>query len=264
MKSVKKYVIGIASVILAGSLGVSCTKKYDEKLTRVEGNDNTSILQVYMAMVGPARNYVYVDSKPVNGSSMVWGSVFPTTAYGFTVPGGVRAFLVKDTATSSTQVPLSFGENLAAGKNYTVFMYDTTTAPKQKTVETNIEIPSDTSARIRFANFIYTTSAIPPVDIYSKRLNAVIFNNVAVSEVTNFIPYASAVTDTFYVRNSGSPNNIQNFKPGTAPAPGEFVDITLVLRPTGKRSYTLVYRGGAKSTGTTNGTVRTLSSFVNY
>jgi hypothetical protein len=264
MKSLRIYAVGIDSVVLAGALGISCKKSFDEKVPGLYGNENTSILQVYMAIVGPARNYVYVDSKPVNGASMVWGSVFPTTGYGFTVPGGVRAFLVKDTATSSTQVPLSFAENLQAGKNYTVFVYDTTTAPKQKTVETPIVVPSDTSARIRFANFIYSTSAIPPVDIYSKRQNKVIFNNVVITGVTDFIPYPSGLTDTFYVRNAGSPNNLQNFRPATMTVPAEFVDISLILTPTTKRSYTIVYRGGAKSTGTTNGTVRTLSAFANY
>ncbi len=264
MKSVKIYVVGIASLLLAGALGISCKKSFDEKVPGQYSFTNSSILQVYNAMVGTARNYVYVDSKPVNGAAMVLGSVFPTTGYGFSVPGGVRAFLVKDTLTASTQVPLSFSENLTAGKNYTLFMYDTTTTPKQKTVETNIVIPSDLSSRLRFANFVYNPTGIPAFDIYSKKRNANIFTNVQVTDVTGFIPYDSDVTDTFYIRPTGTTTNLQNYRPATMTVPAAFLDVIAVLTPTAKRSYTLVFRGGYRGTGTTNTNPRTLSVFANY
>ncbi len=140
-------------------------------------------------------------------------------------------------------------------------MYDTITSPKQKTVATNIEVPTDTTARIRFAHFPYSPTEIPAVDIFSVKRNANIFTNVALTEVTGFVPIASGVTDTFYIRPTGSGTNLQNFNP--SPAPGAWTNIQAVLTPTIKRGYTLIFRGGYRATTTTNATVRSLSVFVN-
>jgi len=204
--------------------------------------------QVFMAMVNATRNYVYVDGNPITGSLMSSGSIFPsgTGTYASAITTGVRAFLVKDTLSATTQVPLSFSENMMPGKNYTIFVYNDITSPKQKTVLTDIVIPSDTTARIRFANFIYHTVAVPAIDIFSFNRNANIFTNVAVSDVTGFIPYPSGLTsptnpDTLYVRETGTLVNI--FK----------VPLTL----TQKRSYTFVYRGIHAGT-------RATSLFTNY
>lgn len=246
MTIINKFIIGISS-LAAVTLASSCTKSFDEKVDQQQNFGNNSILQLYMGTVSATRNYVYVDSKPVNGAAIILGNVFPATGLGYSVPGGVNGFLVKDTLTSSTQVPLSFSQNLAAGKMYTIFMYDTINSPKQKTVETNIVIPADTTARLRFANFIFTKTAVPAVDIFSKRRNVNVFTNVNVTEVTDFIPVPSAFTDTFYVRETGTTNQLA---------------VLNGLNPTQKRSYTLVFRGRYQ---TTSGTIaRTLSSFINY
>jgi hypothetical protein len=225
-----------------------------------------------MAMVNASRNYVYVDTKPVTGSLLTPGIVFPATGLGFTVPGGLRDFLVRDTLPASPQIPLSFAENLSANKSYTLFVYDTTTAPRQKTVETEIIVPTDNSARIRFASFVYSPTAIPTAfDIFSVKRNANIFTNVNLTDVTAFIPYQSNVTDTFYIRPTGTGTNLQNWSRNPQPA-GTLVNIQLILTPLPKRSYTIVFRGGYRSSNIQNLTspfaanphVRTLSSFVNY
>ena len=154
--------------------------------------------------------------------------------------------MIRDTLTATTQTPLSFAQNMDVGKNYTIFMYDTINAAKQKTVETKIVVPGDTTARLRFANFIFSKNAVPAVDIFSKRRNVNVFTNVAVTGVTDFIPVPSAFTDTFYVRETGTTNQLA---------------VLNGLTPTEKRSYTLVFRGRYE---TTSGTIaRTLSSFIN-
>lgn len=252
----------ICFLVMAGFLFQSCAKKVDSKLTLQSDLSNKSIVQVYMAMVNANRNFVYVDGKQVNGASMISGSVFPATGLGFSAPVGLTGFLVRDTLPTATQIPLSFASNLAASKNYTVFVYDTLNSPKQKTVETTIEIPADTTARLRFANFTYHPMAPPAaVDIFSVKRNANIFTNVQVTDVTPFIPYASALNDTFYIRLTGTGTNLQNWSP--TPAPGAFVNIQATLNPTAKRSYTLVFRGGYRASVTTNTTVRNLSVFIN-
>lgn len=259
MKLNKLYSAGLAGLIIISSAFVSCTKKFEESTLLQNDFTNSSIMQVYVATVNASRNFVWVDANRINGASLTSGSVFPTTGFGFNVGGGLRNFLVRDTLSTSTQVPYSFAENLQAGKTYTLFMYDTITTPKQKTVATNIEVPTDSTARLRFANFIYSPNAVPAFDIYSKKRNENIFTNVQVTEVTGFIPYASAVTDTFYIREAGTGINLQNRNPTT----GAMSDVIAVLTPTTKRSYTLIFRGGYRASSTTATTVRTLSVFVN-
>lgn len=263
MKSIKIKVLGISCSLAIAVSMISCTKSFDEKTTQQTDFSNSSFMQVYMATVGADRNYVYVDGKPVTGTKLILGSAFPSIGYASNVTAGVKSFLIRDTLSTSTQIPLSFAQNFNVAKNYTIFMYDTTTSPKQKTVETNIVIPADTTARIRFANFIYNPVALPSgFDIYSARRQANIFTNVQLTDVTEFIPYATNLTDTFYIRLTGTTTNLQNLRP--TPAPATLIDVTAIFTPRPKRSYTLVFRGGYRSATTTIATVRTLSVFTNF
>jgi hypothetical protein len=229
----------------------SCEKTFDDKLVTNQDLNNSAVVQVYNAIVNSARNYVYVDGNPVTGALLVPGSVFPAfnTGIGFNLSGGLHNFTVKDTLRTSTQVQINFAEDLQAKKYYTVFLYDTISSPKQKTVLTNIEVPTDTSARLRFANFIYNPSAVPNIDVFSYVKNANIFTNIPVTGVTDFIPYPAQFIgpDTLYIRETGTTVNIIKFPivGGTAPT---FVP---------KRSYTLVYRGSHRGT-------RIASIFPNY
>lgn len=229
----------------------SCTKQ-QAKLVAQQQTDfsNSSIVQVYIATVNATRNYVYVDGAPITGATLSSGSLFPSgvATIGSNIQPGLRAFLVRDTSTAitATQVPLSFAQNLQVGKIYTIFMYDTINSPLQKTTQTNIVVPTDTTARLRFANFVFSKTAVPAVDIFSKRRNINVFTNIQVTDVTDFIPVPSAFNDTFFVRETGTLNQLA---------------VLNGLNPTQKRSYTLVFRGRYQST---TGTVaRTLSSFIN-
>lgn len=256
MKSIKKYITGAAALVVSGMLLSSCEKTFDADLPLNAGLENNAIVQVYMATVNTARNYVYVDSKPVTGAAMVLGSIFPTTGYGFSVPSGPRAFVVKDTLTASTQVPISFAQNLQVGKHYTLFMYDTISSPKQKIVEDNIVAIADTTARIRFANFVFSKIAIPAMDIYSANKKANIATNVQITDVTNFIPYETNVTDTFTIRLTGTTTNLMNT--------GVTTPIRVILTPREKRYYTLVFRGSYTTIANASVQARNLALFVNY
>lgn len=264
MKSIKIYAFGIIT-LLSVVLVISCTKDFDSKTVLQKDFSNSTLAQVYVATVNASRNYVFVDGNPVTGALLSSGSLFPSSGYAFNVNSGVRNFVVLDTLTATTQVPLSFAENMQVSRNHTIFLYDTISTPKQKTVTTDIVIPSDNSARLRFANFPYSPVDIPMIDIYSARLKANIFSNLSVTDVTNFLVVPSNITDTFYVRLSGTTVNLQNFVPPTPPATvGSFSEIRSIATFTAKRSYTLVFRGGFRATATTNSTVRTLSLFANY
>ncbi len=244
--------------VLAMTTLLSCTKSFDEKTVQQTDFTNSTLVQVYLATLGASRNYVYMDGTKLTGSLMTTGSVFPSTGYAVSVPGGLHSFQVKDTLSSSTQVPLTFAENMQVGQNYTIFMYDTITTPKQLTVPTNIVVPGDTSARIRFAHFAHSTDPVPAVDIFSVKKNANIFTNVQFTEVTDFVPIASRTTDTLIVRLAGSGDNLTNFTSTGTPT-----TVWAITTPTDKRSYTLIFRGGYNTVVTNKATVRTLSVFAN-
>lgn len=245
MKLINKIILGTTCLPLMVAALVSCTKSFDSKLNVTYGNEKSSNVQFFVATVGAARNYIYVDSKPINGSALIAGSIFPSVGYGFSVPTGMRSFLIRDTLTATTQPQLSFAQNMEIGKNYTVFAYDTITSVKQKTVETPIVVPADTSCRLRFANFIYNPNAISAVDVFSFNRNANLFTNVSVTDVTGFIAYPSALlADTLYVRPTGNTSTT-------------LYKLTITGGLTQKRSYTLVYRGSDRGT-------RTSSLFANY
>jgi len=213
------------------------------------------MVQVHDAIVGSTRNYLIVDAKTITGSALAYGGTFPAgTPASFNITPGFRAFNIYDTLATTTQVPLTFAQDMQATTNYTIFLYDSINAPKQKTVANNIVVPNDTTSRLRFANFVYNSGATLPTgfDIYSVKRNEVIFSNVSQTQVTDFIPYASAITDTFYVRLNGSTTNLTNGA----------TTILTSLNPTRLRSYTLIFRGSYRATTGTN--AKALSTFINY
>ncbi len=245
MKFNKSTIQQLGALLLIGTVLISCEKSFDEKTNQNRDVNANSVVQVYVGTVGASRNYVYVDGRPQNGVALSSGSVFPAVAYGFYVPAGQRAFLVRDTLSTTTQVPLSFANVLGGGKSYTIFTYDTITAVKQKTVETQIVVPTDTTCRIRFGHFAYSPTLMPNVDLYSFRRAANVFTNINPTDVSGYIPYASRLTDTLQVRETGTTNVLAQLN-------GFF--------GTEKRSYTLVYRGSHRGAAA----VRFLSSFINY
>lgn len=234
-----KYMIAGCALLTGWMTITGCDKELDPTIEENFDFTNTSNVQVFNAIVGSNRTYLYVDNKPVNGATIAYGAAFPSSAYGFTVTGGSNSFLLRDTLATSTQSPLSFMPNLEAGKSYTIFAYDTSTAPKQLTIENNVAIPTDTTARLRFANFQYSVANRPNVDVYSVKRAQNIFTNIGKTQVTDFIPYASAQNDTLIVRETGT-NTVVGQLNG--------------INPLQQRIYTVVLRGGVS---------RTVSSFAN-
>jgi len=264
MKLINKITLAIIGMVSLSA----CVKKMGKEIAMEQLDlDNKALIQVYNASIpssttDPRRNYVYVNSKAVTGSALTYGNVFPAAA-GFAAVPGYSVFLIRDTISTSLQPQISFAENLESGRSYTIFMYDTFTAIKQKTVQTDIVIPSDTTARIRFANFVYSPNQLPAFDLFSKRQNANLFSNISATEVTNFIPIASRLTDTLIIRVAGSGTDLLNRVISGTPPVTTFVPVQLILTPTQLRSYTVVFRGGYRNDLTGSASVRTLSSFTN-
>jgi hypothetical protein len=207
---------------------------------------NKAQLKVYDAVVSATRNYVYADNVPLTGTSLAIGSTFPGNISYSAINPGNKTITIRDTLLSSSQLPITFTNNFEAGKYYTVFLYDTLNNVKFKVVEDKISIPADTSSSLRFANLIYSKTAVPNVDIYSKNMNREIFSNVSIGQVTDFINYPSKVVDSFFVKETGTFNLLAG----------------LLFTPQEKRIYTIVFRGRYQTIGIT-AISRTLTFFTN-
>lgn len=224
----------------------SCKKEFGkEHATEDTDYTNKSYVQVYNGILNAARNSMTIDGNQVTGALLAYNSNFPATPSNFAVTSGFKEFAVRDTLTATTQVPLSFAQVLQPGAYYTIFLYDSLNNPKQKIVQNNITIPTDTTARVRFANFIYTRVNVPNVDIFSLKRNSNVFTNIPITGVTDYVPYASSLNDTLYVRETGTLNQLAALNG---------------FNPTRLRSYTLVFRGRYQTTGTT-GIARLLTAF---
>jgi hypothetical protein len=244
MKLLKIIIINLGAIAIS-SFYTSCNKETPKTAATQSDFSNSALVQVFSATITAAGNKIYVDGNPVSGAAVGYGGVYPGTAFAFELSPGARSFLIKDTLDTTHQVPLTFSQNLSAGKSYTIFTYDTITSPKQVTVLNNIEIPSDTTCRLRFANFIYSTASLPNVDVYSfnSGTTSPVFSNVPTDSVTNFIPYAAGLSDTLYVYATGttSPLIVKKLVPGLVQT----------------RSYTSACTGRFRGT-------KTISTFATY
>jgi hypothetical protein len=260
MKSLKLILAVVGGLMLMAF--ASCVKKVGKEAAKEQTDfRNNAFIQVYNATLGSSRNYVYVDAAAITGAALAYGGTFPSTPANFTLTAGFRELLIKDTLSTSTQAQQSFAETFQASNNYTIFTYDTSIAAKHKTVRNDIVVPTDTTSRIRFANFVYSPNPVPAVDIFSKRRNANVFTNVPVTEVTDYIPFDSRNSDTLIVRIAGSGTDLLNRVVSGTPPVTTFVPVQLILTPTRLRSYTVIFRGGWRTDLSSAATVRTLSLF---
>src|SRR4051794_35614652 len=88
----------------------SCKREIPQVAVVNPGVSTVATVQVFNATVRSTRNYIYVDNVPVSGAAVAFGGVFPATAYAFMVNAGSRSLLIKDTATVTSQVPLTFSQ----------------------------------------------------------------------------------------------------------------------------------------------------------
>lgn len=251
--------INILIPVLFSLQFISCTREIPQVADLEKEINKSATLQVFNATVKSVRNYIYIDGVPVTGATLGFGSIFPAAAFGIKITPGPRAILIKDTTANTIQVPITFTQNFDAGKSYTTFTYDTLTSIKQITIVNNITIPTDTTSRLRFANFIYNTTALSNVDVYSFRKipgiplivnsspvlssSTPVFTNIATNSITEFIPYASGLSDTLYVVATGTTTPIITKQLLTSLVPS--------------RSYTSVYNGSFKGT-------KGVSTFATY
>lgn len=246
--NLKKY-ISIGGVLLFASIAIiACKKDYEYLFTENKELSNKASIKVFNGTISSLRTYVYADNVPLTGGVVPYGGVFPSTGFGALLDPGTKTLTLKDTLATSTQPAININTNLEAGKTYTIFTYDTINAIKYVVKTATIEQPADTTARLRFANLIFSKNTLPNVDVYSVKKGGNVFTNVPTGTVTEFMPYASFKNDTLYVRATGTTTNLTS---------------VFTINPTPKRSYTVIYRGRYE---TTTGTAmnRSLTSMADY
>ncbi|MET0465674.1 MAG: DUF4397 domain-containing protein [Chitinophagaceae bacterium] len=242
-----KSILPAATLLLLAA----CTKNIVDETPRQSDRGQYASVQLYNAAIGTNRNILYVDGVPVNSIPFVYTSTaFTGSSVTYAVSPGTRAFLIRDTLTATTQVPLTFNNSLQPNTHYTIFTYDTLTSVQQLTVAAPYQTPPrDTTVRVRFAHLAYQKAGAPGnVDIFSKLRNEKIFSNIAFKAVTDYVPFASRRSDTLIVRPAGVSN----------------VDLAQsVVSFSDQRFYTLVFRGRFNETAAAS-YPRVLATFLNY
>lgn len=228
---------------------ISCEKEFTPIVNQQLAISDRSFFKYANFTVNSSRNYLFVDNALVSGTASSFTSIYPSGSVSYIGISAVsRNFSVRDTLPTTTQPPIDFTTTLEAGSYYTLFSYDSVSNAKVKLVKDIIMVPADTTSRVRFANFAYSTAGVPNIDIFSTRRGVNVASNIPATGVTDFIPYASNLLDTLHIREAGKPANIISFN--------GFSPIT-------KRSYTIVFRGSWRlPVGNTLG--RAVSSFLSY
>lgn len=251
-KNLLIYVAGLFMVAFA-----ACEKDYEGRLVTQPTElspENKATLQFYNSTINSVRTYVFIDNVLTSGTATSYtatAALYPSTAPSkLTVEPGARSIVIRDTLATTTQPAVTVTGTFDAGASYTVFSYDTLNRAKALLVKDNIVVPADTTARLRFANFPFSTVAIPNIDVFSVRRQANIFTNVPVNSVTDFIPMAAATTvsDTLHVRATGTTANLVSVNG---------------FNPLRKRNYTLVFRGSYRTSGT-GAVARAATTFLSY
>lgn len=233
MKMKLFYIIGVAALLTA------CTKNFDGRASESVGTTNKAFIRIMPGSMGAARNFATLDGTLLNGTALAMGGIFPgastVTAFA-TITPGARTIRIYDSAAVPAQTPVSISAIFEEGKFYSVYTYDTSNAVKAIIKNDVFTIPSDTTASVKFVNMISSTSAVPNVDLYSRRKRANIASNIAVLDESAYIPHISGLSDTLEVRATG-----------TATALALFNGFTF----NSKRVYNVVFRGRYQATSGT-------------
>lgn len=238
--------IGILSTVALASVFAACQRDNFEPVIQQDFElVDKAFIRFANASSGSARNYIYRDNVPLPGAATAYGALFPSSAgYYAAVPAGPSTFTIRDTSSTTVQPAVSVTGTFDAGKRYTIFTYDTAYLVKHLTVEDQIEMPADTTARLRFVNIPFSSSSVPDIDIYSKNRAQNIFSNISATGVTEFIPFESGKADTLYAFRAGSQ--------------ADTLATLTSFTASQKRSYTLVFRGNFDRLS------RTLATFLTY
>ena len=214
--------LALASMVLFMN---SCKKDEDD------GPVEPSNYMVVHAAVGAPPVELYLDDVKASASAIAYGA---NSAYGSIAP---KQYSVKLAAVNTINPVAETSVNMADGRSYSIFAYDTLLASKVKvfTVEDDLSAPAAGKAKVRFIHLSPNTSSTKiAVDLATN--NTVLFPNRTYADVVtdgskaNFIS-VDAGTYVVDVRIAGT----------TAPVP-PILSVPGIVVEAGK-IYTIVAKG---------------------
>jgi hypothetical protein len=257
--------IKIVLIALTGILLIASCYKRDESITQLQINTGTNLayikfINVYTApspstaspAAGPTVN-VFVNNVKVSATSVGYGGLFPAApAYTGITPG--LAVNIKVIMNRASGGPLP-GDTLS-NKNYDLgantytsfYLADTIPSPTPANPFVLPYIEQVTNAQIgyfkaRFLNMIPSTDTL---EVFSKRLNAVIFKGTLFKNASDIVEIPTfTISDTLQLRKVSAPATILGTING--------------FLPTSARVYTIYCTGNISGAPK----ARLLTSFTN-
>jgi len=259
--------IKIALIALIGPVLLGSCYKKDDSITKLEAPPSSGLaylkfVNVYTSpnpssaspAAGPSFN-VFVNDVKVNSAAISYALLFPAAtapAYVAVTPGlaiNVKVILNRTTGTAVAGDTLSNANYDLGSNTYTTF-YIADTIPNPTPLNpfvlpyveqvTNAPVGS---FRARFINMIPSTDTL---EVFSKRLNAVIFKGTLFKNASDIVELPTfTISDTLQLRKVSAPATI------LASTPAFF--------PTSSRVYTFYCTGNITNSPKT----RALTSFTN-
>jgi hypothetical protein len=255
-------------IILVALIGVvlinSCLKK-DESSTILQANDATNLaylkfINVYTApspsaaspAAGPSVN-IFVNDVKVNSAAISYGGAFPSSpAYTGIKPAlgsNIKIILNRTTGTplaGDTLVNKVY--DLAPNSYTTVYLTDTLPSPTPLSQYFLPFAESVSEARVGFykARFVNMIPSVDTLEVFSKRLNAVMFTGVRYKNASDIVELPTTIlNDTLQLRKVTAPATILASING--------------FGPTSNRVYTIYCTGNITGAPKT----RVLTSYTN-
>ena len=250
------------TLVLAGSLFSmnSCKRDFTLK-SSTQSTDGTALLKIINASPNfrsiynaPDSFNVFVNGTKVTGFTpggsgnyiLTYGAQFPTVSSGYgyiSVPPGTDDIkLTLGGVINADSIPVAtFTKTLLPNASYSFIITDSIKSPRDSSqifVQDVFTQPNPGFYNLRIIHAVLNDTAGKLIDIWSTRTNRNLAINLKPGAVTAFaqLPYNQLLTDTFYVRRSGTAINLAFLNSASF---------------SNGRTYTLLYRGdGNLSTGT--------------
>ncbi len=249
-------ILSISVIVLCIAIGfASCDKDknlLDENVKTVYLDStnaaNVKIVQVFAGntpQVPTAPNsttgpqvFIYANGAKLNGTSLSYGGVWPTTAVYSYLAAGSTKFEIINGRIDLTVVPnvpkytagdtlATLTANLEKGKYYTLYIGDTVPTVRLTLKEDNLVTPDYQKYKIRVANLLM--NPLDTLTLFSIRENAEIISNITHKTISDWVQLSlPVINDTLVFRKKGT----------TA----SYVALN-GFSPIGQRMYTLLGRG---------------------
>jgi Domain of unknown function (DUF4397) len=215
------------------------------KIVQVFAGNTPQVPTAPNATTGP-QVFVYANGAKLNGTSMNYGTVWPTSNVYGNIPAGATKFDVINGRMDLTVVPNipkfnagdtlhTFTATLDKGKYYTLYIGDTVPSVKVTLKEDNLPTPDYQTYKIRVANLVMNPT--DTLTLFSSRQNAEIISNIVHKDVSNWVQLPlPIISDTLIFRKKGTTTSYAQVN-GFSPA--------------GQRMYTIIGRGKTGVTGKT-------------